>query len=124
MPQGLSKVNLSRTGVQEGHQGHAWGTLSPAPGRPGQEKSSKRGRISAGSPEGQSNPKVAREEGRDSEDSVRKDSREKSWQEAIEEANLVTECQITPTKDNVGLLKSADTGFITSITGTHSQQAL
>ena len=98
-------------------------TLSPAPGRPGQERCSKRGRGSAGSagsPEGQSNPKVAKE---DTGESVSRDIREKSWQETIEEANLVTESQITPTRDNEGLVKRADTGFVTSITGTPSQQS-
>ena len=124
LPPGLAKVDLNRSGGQEGHQEHTWETLSPAPGRPGQQRSSKRGRGSAGSPEGQSNPKAVREDTTDSGESVRSNSREKAWQEAIEEANLVTESQITPTKDNEGLLKSADTGIITSITGTPSQQAL
>ena len=120
IPPGLAKVDLSRTGIQELPQGHGMGTLSPAPGRPGQERCSKRGRGSAGSPEGQSNPKVARE---DTGESVSRDIREKSWQETIEEANLVTESQITPTRDNEGLVKRADTGFVTSITGTPSQQS-
>ena len=123
LPPGLAKVDLSRTGVQELTQGHTWGTLSPAPGRPGQERSNKRERASTASPEGQSNPKSAREDTNEKEESVREDSREKSWQETIEEANLVTESQITPTKDNVGLVKKADAGVITSITGTPSQQS-
>ena len=121
LPPGLAKIDLARTGVKAGDQGQAWGTLSPAPGRPGQERSSKRGRSSPGSPEGQSNPKTARE---DTAESVRSDTREKSWQETIEKADLVTESQITPTKDNVGLVKVADTGIITSITGTPAQQSL
>ena len=126
LPPGLAKVDLSRTGVREGPQEDVSWTLSPAPGRPWQERSSKRGRASASSPEGQSNSKFAREDTIDSEESVRSaesDNRRKSWQESIEEANLVTESQITPTKDSEGLVRSADTGIITSITGTPSQQS-
>ena len=44
--------------------------------------------------------------------------REEAWKESIEGADLVGESTISPTKDDTGLSKKPDQGFVTSITGT------
>ena len=136
LPQGIARVNLTRTDLQAGNEGHGMGmvytpldlgSLSPAPGRPSQDRAGKRGRDSTGSPVGQTQKKAAREDisgQKVVDDEVSEKGGENVWKKAIEEANLVTESQITPTKDDEGLIKVADTGIITSISGTPSQQTI
>ena len=131
LPPGIARVDLTRTELLAENQGHGGGrdytpldfsSMSPAPGRPG-----KRGRESTGSPTGQTQKKAARDDIGEREvvdNKVRKKNGENGWKKAIEEANLVTESQITPTKDTEGLVKMADTGIITSISGTPSQKTI
>ena len=100
---------------------------SPAPGRPDQDRSAKRVRESPGNQAGQSNSKAARAGSpytKKLNDEHRVVGREVAWEEAIESADLVGEAEITPTKDNEGLKKPLDTGCVTSVTGTPSQQSL
>ena len=120
LPAGLAGVNLVKEHV--GPQEQEVVTLSPAPGRPRQDRPGKRGRESPGSPAGQSNAKSARENISDVEDSRKEE--EKNWEETIKEANLVTESQITPTKEDEGLVKATDVGIFTSISGTPTQHSL
>ena len=95
-------------------------TESPAPGRPDQDRDrpNKRGRESLGTPPGQSDLKAAREENSVKD---REKEREEAWKQTIEQADLVGDSRITPTKENEGLRKSPDTGIVTSISGTPSQ---
>ena len=95
---------------------------SPAPGRPGQDRDrpNKRGRESPGTPPGQSDLKAAREELQAFEENCVKD-REEAWKQTIEQADLVGDSRITPTKENEGLRKTPDTGIVTSTSGTPSQ---
>ena len=120
LPQGLARVDLTK--VQAVAQEHEEVTLSPAPGRPCQDRPGKRGRESPGSPAGRSNAKVARDIMSVADDSEKVEV--KTWEETIKGANLVTESQITPTKEGEGLAKVADKGVITSISGTPTQQSL
>ena len=116
MPSGLAAVDLSKTGGWTRNSAVASMTESPAPGRPGQDRDrpNKRGRESPGTPPGQSDLKAAREE-----NSVK--DREEAWKQTIEQADLVGDSRITPTKENEGLRKTPDTGIVTSISGTPSQ---
>ena len=135
LPPGIARVDLTRTELRAEDQVYGrgrdytpldLGSISPAPGRPGQDRSGKRGRNSTGSPTGQMQKKVARDKicERDVSDGKVSDKvGENAWKKAVEEANLVTDSQITPTKDNEGLVKVADTGVITSISGTPSQMS-
>ena len=121
LPSGLARVNMNKEVLAGSHEQEE-GTLSPAPGRPRQDRPGKRGRESPGSPVGQSNAKLARDNISEAEDNRKK--KEKTWEETIREANLVSESEITPIKENEGLVKVADKGIITSISGTPTQLSL
>ena len=60
LPQGLAKIDLSRSGAEADQryppEDRAGGSVSPAPGRPGQDRGEKRGRESGSSPAGQNHP--------------------------------------------------------------------
>ena len=120
LPPGLAGVNLAK--VHVGSQRQEEPSLSPAPGRPRQDRPGKRGRESPGSPAGQSKTKAVKENISEAEDS--KKEKENTWEETIRGATLVTESQITPTKEDEGLAKVADIGIITSISGTPTQHSL
>ena len=124
LPPGLAAVDLTRTGSET--RSPLAATESPAPGRPGQERLGKRLRDSPGYQAGQSNSKAAKRGSPDPREHSDEDivvEREKAWNEAIENADLVGEAEITPTKDDEGLKKPLDTGSVTSVTGTPSQQS-
>ena len=88
-------------------------STSPAPGRPCQTRSDKRGRESTGSSNG-TNPKAARKE---NEDDSSDD--EEEWDKALKEATLVTDSAlVSPGKDGAALMKQPDLGMVMSITGT------
>ena len=87
-------------------------STSPAPGRPCQTRSDKRGRESTGSSNG-TNPKAARKENEDSSDD------DEDWDKALKEATLVTDSAlVSPGKDGAALMKQPDLGMVMSITGT------
>ena len=112
----------------------SFGSNSPAPGRPNQERWYKRTRESSGSSSDQNTPKVARkvdeadhEEENESETVDKRNSksleqmrigRENAWREEIERANLVSDGPLNPEDDEDGLQKQLDVGVITSICGT------
>ena len=126
LPQGQAAVNLNSSKSKAGASSYTpeksddW-SLSPAPGRPDQDRAGKRGRDSTGSQSGQSNPKSARPGSGEDDEVTEEDKikeREEAWKESIEGADLVGESTISPTKDDTGLSKKPDQGFGTSITGT------
>jgi hypothetical protein len=124
IPEGLSEVDFRSSPEQAGTPpppGSTSGSLSPAPGRPGQDRGGKRGRDSTGSQSAENIPKAARQEDDGKEDlnqeNMRKE-RQEAWKARIEGADLVGEATISPTKDDKGLSKKPDQGFVTSVTGT------
>lgn len=120
LPSGLAAVDLSQTGGWTRNSLATSMAESPAPGRPDQDRDrpNKRGRESLGTPPGQSDLKAAREENSVKD---REKEREEAWKQSIEQADLVGDSRITPTKENEGLRRSPDTGIVTSISGTPSQ---
>ena len=121
LPSGLAAVDLSKAGWTRNSVAASM-PESPAPGRPGQDRDrpNKRGRESPGTPPGQSDLKAAREELQAFEENCAKD-REEAWKQTIEQADLVGDSRITPTKENEGLRRRPDTGIVTSISGTPPQ---
>ena len=92
-------------------------STSPAPGRPSQTRSDKRGRESTGSSNG-TNPKAARKENED-DSSDEEISEARDWNKALKEATLVTDSAlVSPGKDGAALMKQPDLGMVMSITGT------
>ena len=112
----LPPVDLSMSGSPSRTE-----TGSPAPGRPCQSRTEKRGRESTDSPVGL-NPKTARK-GSDDNDKKKNDDKvdEKvdEFAKALEEADLVSDtAQASPTRDGPVLVKQLDLGIISSISGT------
>ena len=104
---------------------------SPAPGRPGQERTEKRSRVSTGSTENRTQKITRKDEeenqegnlsGKDDGDSSEEETdAEKSLRKTIEEANLVGEATISPVKAGAGLDRQPDIGMIVSVTATPSK---
>ena len=126
LPEGLPPVNLSSSPSQAV-------SLSPAPGRPGQDdrRGEKRGRGSTGSQNGQSTHKSARsEEESEANEALEKESeiermrkdRNEAWRESVEAAHLVGKATISPIKEGEGLRKNPDLGAVVSVTGTPFKQ--
>ena len=128
LPRGLPEVNLRNSPAKGGISLQS-GSISPAPGRPGQGdgREEKRKRVSSGSPTGP--PKAAKTDNENKEDEFEAETGQvetvgQEWKERVEAAKLVGEATISPSKEGEGLMKKPDVGAFVSVVGTPVKQNL